>query len=30
VKALQHKYNIQIVSVTEGITFDYNIPGSFF
>jgi site-specific DNA recombinase len=30
VKTLQHKYNIQIVSVTEGITFDYNTPGSFF
>jgi site-specific DNA recombinase len=29
VKTLQHKYNIQIVSVTEGITFDYNTPGSF-
>lgn len=30
VKLLQQKYNIQIVSVTEGITFDYNTPGSFF
>lgn len=30
VKLLQHKYNIQIVSVTEGITFDYHTPGSFF
>ena len=30
VKLLQHRYNIQIVSVTEGITFDYSTPGSFF
>lgn len=30
VKLLQNKYNIQVVSVTEGITFDYNTPGSFF
>lgn len=30
VKQLQRKYNIQIVSVTEGITFDYDTPGSFF
>ncbi|MEC3880201.1 recombinase family protein [Parapedobacter sp. 10938] len=30
VKLLQKKYNIQIVSVTEGITFDYDTPGSFF
>lgn len=30
VKKLQKKYSIQIVSVTEGITFDYNTPGSFF
>ena len=30
VKQFQSKYNIQIVSVTEGITFDYNTPGSFF
>lgn len=30
VKKLQRKYNIQVVSVTEGITFDYNTPGSFF
>lgn len=30
VKLLQQKYNIQIVSVTEGITFDHNTPGSFF
>ena len=30
VKSLQNKYSIQIVSVTEGITFDYNTPGSFF
>ncbi len=30
VKKLQKKYNIQIVSVTEGITFDYETPGSFF
>jgi len=30
VKLLQKKYNIQVVSVTEGITFDYDTPGSFF
>ncbi|MFC5683183.1 recombinase family protein [Flavobacterium sp. MAHUQ-51] len=30
VKTLQRKYNIQVVSVTEGITFDYDTPGSFF
>ena len=30
VKMLQRKYNIQVVSVTEGITFDYDTPGSFF
>ena len=30
VKTLQRKYGIQIVSVTEGITFDYETPGSFF
>lgn len=30
VKKLQRKYNIQVVSVTEGITFDYDTPGSFF
>lgn len=30
VKKLQLQYAIQIVSVTEGITFDYNTPGSFF
>ena len=30
VKKLQHKYSIQICSVTEGITFDYHTPGSFF
>ncbi|MGA9638208.1 recombinase family protein [Flavobacterium sp.] len=30
VKMLQRKYNIQIVSVTEGITFDYDTAGSFF
>ncbi|MBE9583396.1 recombinase family protein [Mucilaginibacter sp. JRF] len=30
VKQLQRKYSIQIVSVTEGITFDYDTPGSFF
>ncbi|WP_367867115.1 recombinase family protein [Pedobacter sp. WC2423] len=30
VKELQKKYGIQIVSVTEGITFDYDTPGSFF
>ena len=30
VKQFQKKYSIQIVSVTEGITFDYDTPGSFF
>ena len=30
VKKLQRSYSIQIVSVTEGITFDYDTPGSFF
>ncbi len=30
VKKLQIRYKIQIVSVTEGIVFDYNTPGSFF
>jgi len=30
VKTLQRQYNIQIVSVTEGITFDYDTPGSYF
>jgi site-specific DNA recombinase len=30
IKDLQKKYRIQVVSVTEGITFDYEIPGSFF
>lgn len=30
VKKLQLKYHVQIVSVTEGITFDYHTPGSFF
>jgi site-specific DNA recombinase len=30
VKKLQMSYNIQIVSVTEGITYDYSTPGSFF
>lgn len=30
VKTLQRKYGIQIASVTEGITFDYETPGSFF
>jgi site-specific DNA recombinase len=30
VKNLQKVYHIQIVSVTEGITFDYDTPGSFF
>jgi site-specific DNA recombinase len=30
VKALQKRYSIQVVSVTEGITFDYDTPGSFF
>ncbi len=30
VKMLQRKYNIQVVSVTEGIIFDYDTPGSFF
>ncbi len=29
-KRLQTKYNVQIVSVTEGITFDYRDNGSFF
>lgn len=30
VKKLQVEFNIQIVSVTEGITYDYSTPGSFF
>jgi site-specific DNA recombinase len=30
VKLLQQKYKIQVVSVTESITFDYDTPGSFF
>src|SRR3546814_14624948 len=30
VKMLQRKYSVQVVSVTEGITFDYDTPGSFF
>jgi site-specific DNA recombinase len=30
VKMLQKRYSIQVVSVTEGITFDYYTPGSFF
>ncbi|MCA5004963.1 recombinase family protein [Sphingobacterium bovistauri] len=30
VKELQKKYSIQVVSVTEGIIFDYDTPGSFF
>lgn len=30
VKQFQEKYTIQIVSVTEGIVFDYETPGSFF
>ena len=30
VKLLQKKYSIQVVSVTEGIIFDYDTPGSFF
>lgn len=30
VKTLQRKYGIQVVSVTEGIIFDYETPGSFF
>lgn len=30
VKTLQGKYGIQVVSVTEGIIFDYETPGSFF
>ena len=30
VKSLQKRYSIQVVSVTEGITFDYDTPGSFF
>lgn len=29
IKDLQKKHRIQVVSVTEGITFDYEIPGSF-
>lgn len=30
VKQFQKKYSIQIISVTEGIVFDYDTPGSFF
>lgn len=30
VKKLQVEFQIQIVSVTEGITYDYSTPGSFF
>lgn len=30
IKDLQKKYNVQIVSASENITFDYNTPGSFF
>ncbi|MFT4204309.1 MAG: recombinase family protein [Chitinophagaceae bacterium] len=30
VKMLQRRYSIQTVSVTEGIMFDYDTPGSFF
>ena len=30
VKNLQKTYHIQIVSVSEGIIFDYDTPGSFF
>jgi hypothetical protein len=30
VKRLQKQYSIQIVSVTEGIIFDYDTPGSYF
>ena len=30
VKKFQMEFNIQIVSVTEGITYDYTTPGSFF
>lgn len=30
VKQFQRKYSIQIISVTEGIIFDYDTPGSFF
>lgn len=30
IKDLQKKHRIQVVSVTEGITFDYEILGSFF
>ncbi|WP_216820656.1 recombinase family protein, partial [Cnuella takakiae] len=30
IKKLQSKYSIQVVSATEGITFDYHTPGSFF
>lgn len=30
VKSLQSKYGIQIISVSEGIEFDYQTPGSFF
>lgn len=30
IKKLQVEFSIQIVSVTEGITYDYSTPGSFF
>ena len=30
IKELQKKYKIQVVSVTEGITFDYEVLGNFF
>ncbi|XHR97342.1 recombinase family protein [Mucilaginibacter sp. UC70_90] len=30
VKSYQRQYRIQIVSVTEGIIFDYDTPGSYF
>jgi len=30
IKHLQRRYKIQVVSVTEGITFDYEVPGNFF
>ena len=30
VKQFQKKYSMQIISVTEGIVFDYDTPGSFF
>lgn len=30
IKELQKAYKIQVVSVTEGIVFDYEVPGNFF